>query len=318
MRNSMRLGIAFAMMLVPAVCPAQQAARWRDSVTRLNLAANALHDSLLQFDSAAVEIARHGDLVVSASSDQAAKAVAILDRFSAVRDRWFGGATPVPGGFRILVSINTSSRSNTRGTPDAAGVVIISGLPDNGSAEREHVASGQVTAANAMIDRYGYMMITSVPALFAWMENPPPLSIDEQDRHDQAMYAFVTATGPVQRRCVDGGLKACAVAMNIVPTGDTIRGGTWSPFMRADLMYFALDLGGADSWTRLHAAADSGVAAALAAAARMPVDSVLARWRADLLSRRPVASIITPGTAIVAITWATALMLGALGASRWT
>ena len=104
--------------------------------------------------------------------------------------------------------------------------------------------------------------------------------------------------------------------MNIIGTGDVSQ-GKWSPFMRADLMYFALDLGGSGAWNRLRAGADSGVAAALAAAARQPVDSVLAHWRSDLLSRRPVAAVITPGSALLAVTWTVALLLAALGASKW-
>lgn len=203
------------------------------------------------------------------------------------------------------------------GDRDSVGIVMLSGGPDTGKAVRTQRTVSPSNVANGLIDRYGEMMIESVPALAAWIGNPPPLSQGEKERRDQVMYAFVTATGAIQQRCAAGGLVACHVALNIRHIEGRENGGRYSPFVRTDLLYFALDAGGTGSWSRLRAAADSGVPAMLGAAARMPADSVIARWRGNLLELRPATAVLTPGSAILSATWVGILLLGALGASKW-
>jgi hypothetical protein len=277
---------------------------------------HTLRDSMLQGDSTAAEVARRGDLVVAASANQKENAIDALGRFESVRNRWYNGEMPAQGGFRIVLRTENGARSGSG--PDSTGIVILSGLPGNGDAvATQRTVSGSGVAAN-LIDRYGEMMIASVPALSAWVENPPPLSMDPKERRDQAMYTFVTATGAIERRCVAGGMQACRVAMNIRQIEGTENGGRFSPFMRVDLLYYALDIGGAGAWARLRGAADSGVATMFSSAAKLPTDSLLARWRNGLLARRPATAVLSGQTALIAITWSAMLLLGAAGASKWS
>lgn len=315
MRNRPLFAIALGMLLLPVPGAAQQAAAWRDSAQRLDVAVRALRDSMLQGDSTAAEVARRGDLAIAASPKQKTNAIDALDRFVRVRDRWYGSEMPSASGFRIVLRTESGPRSN--GSLDSAGAVILAGLPDTEGAMRTQRIVSASTVASALIDRFGEMMIASVPTLSAWMETPPPLSMDESERRDQAMYAFVTAMGPIERRCVAGDVTACSVAMRIRQVEGAEDGDRYSPFMRADLLYFALDLGGPGAWARLRSAADSGVGAMLSAAARMPTDSVLARWRSGLLALRPATAVITARSALIAITWSAILLIGALGASKW-
>jgi hypothetical protein len=316
MRNRMTVAIALALLASPAICSAQHAAEWRDSAQRLDAAVHALRDSMLQGDPTAAEVARRGDLVVAASAGQTANALDALSRFESVRNRWYAGEMPARGGFRIVLRTETGARSTSG--PDSTGMVILAGLPGNGNAVlTQRTVAGSSVAAN-LIDRYGEMMVASVPALSAWIENPPPLSADPKERRDEAMYTFVTATGAIERRCVAGGMPACRVAMSIRQIEGTENGGRFSPFMRADLLYYALDLGGAGAWARLRGAADSGVATMLSSAAKLPTDSLLARWRSGLLARRPATAVLSGHAALIAITWSAMLLLGVVGVSKWS
>ena len=179
MRNRILGFAAVAVMLLPAICSAQQATQWRDSTKRLDVAARALRDSLLQIDSTATEVARRGDLAIAASADQQQNAIDALDQFAKVRDRWFAGAMPAPGGFRIIISTGNDGRMPARHLSTSNGALITFrdcriAVVRSASPGADH--SAETTAPKAMLDRYGSMMISSVPALLEWIENPPPLS----------------------------------------------------------------------------------------------------------------------------------------------
>lgn len=316
MRKPFVLAAALALLLAPGVCSAQHGAAWRDSAQRLYTAAAALKDSLLQGDSTAAEVARRGDLAISASPNQTRNALDALTRFIEARTRRFNDAvSPSPAGFRIVMRTQTfNGRYNAR---DSAGVVILSGGPDSATSVRTERGTSSNDLTTRMIDQFGEMMIASVPQLSAWMETPPPMSMNDRDRRDQVMYTFVTAMGPIERRCVAGGLVACKVALGIRKIDGPENGGRYSPFIRADVLYFALNLGGPGAWSRLRASSDSGVEAMLSAAAKMPADSVLARWQRGLLALRPVVAVVPMSSGLIAIAWTLVFLAGALGASKW-
>lgn len=318
MRSRATLALALGLSCLPVLCTAQQGIVWRDSAQRLDIAVRALRDSLLQGDSTVTEVARRGDLVIAASANDKGIAIAALQRFGDVRDRWFSDAMPSSGGFRLVMHTQSdqprSFYSDNRG---GGGSVVLVGLPDTGTSLRSQRFGGESGVATGLIDRYGEMMIASVPALSAWIDHPPPLSMPEAERRDLAMYTLVTGMGPMPRKCVSGDLAGCRFAMEIrpAPAGDT--GAIFPKFMRADLLYSALDAGGPGAWQRLQGAANGGVEAGLTAAARMSSDSLLAHWRTHLLLLRPVTAIITVRGALTAAAWSALLLLGALGASRW-
>jgi hypothetical protein len=319
MRNHGRSLIISAFLLVPAICPAQRAAEWRDSSQRALVAMRAMRDSLYQGDSTTVEVARSGNLMIAASPNEAANAATALDHFAQVRLRRFGDGMPAAGGFRIVVRTEGVARAPNAGGGDITeGSVVLAGTPDTGDAVRIQGRVRSEQLADYLVNHYGEMMVASVPPLAAWTNSPPPLSMDEKDRRDQAMYAFITSTGESPRRCVAGDLVGCNLAFNLKRTIGPDSGRRLSQFLRADLLFFALDLGGSGAWNRLRTAADSGMSEMLAAAAQLPTDTVIARWRQSLLSRRPSTALVTPATTLMALAWTVLILGGAVGASRWT
>lgn len=316
MRKHPFVAAALALAIAPAICSAQQGAAWRDTAQRLNAAVTALRDSMLQGDSTAAGVARRGDLVIAASPNQTQNARDAFARFIQARNRRFNeAASPSPDGFQIVM--RTQSNNGQYFARDSAGVVILSGGIDGATSVRTERGTSSKDLATRMIDQFGEMMIGSVPQLSTWMETPPPMSMNERDRRDQVMYTFVTAMGPIQRRCVAGGLVACKVALGIRKIDGPENGGRYSPFIRADLLDFALNLGGPGAWSRLRAASDSGVETMLSAAAKIPVDSVLARWQQGLLALRPATAVVPVSSGFIAIAWSLVFLAGALGASKW-
>ena len=85
---------------------------------------------------------------------------------------------------------------------------------------------------------------------------------------------------------------------------------------RQALARLALDLGGAAGFARLRAAPDS-IGAQLAAAAGIPLDSLVARWRTAVVSTAAEHTTMTPGVAMMSICWVTACGALALRSSRW-
>jgi len=317
MRRRAVFVFALGLWCLPALCTAQQGTAWRDSAQRLDIAIRALHDSLLQGDSTVTEVARRGDLVIAASANDKGIAIAALQRFGEVRDRWFGDAMPSSSGFRLVIHTRNDEPHAFYSDNQNVGAIVLVGLPDTGASVRTERSDWESGVPTGLIDRYGAMMIASVPALSAWIDNPPPLSMPEAERRDLAMYTLVTGMGPMQRKCVSGDMASCRFAMEIgpAPVGDT--GAIFSKFMRADLLYFTLDAGGPGAWQRLQGAAAGGLEAGLTAAAKMSSDSLFAQWRSHLLLLRPTTAIITLRSALTAAAWSTLLLLGALGASRW-
>jgi hypothetical protein len=55
----------------------------------------------------------------------------------------------------------------------------------------------------------------------------------------------------------------------------------------------------------------------LEAAAGMSLDSLLSRWRSQLLSLRPAEAPVSVTRVLLGLTWTALLILGALGVSRW-
>jgi hypothetical protein len=306
-------------MGLPPTVRAQHAERWRDSALRLEVQVRALRDSLLQGDSTVGEVARRDDLVIGASEQLRGIAAAAFEEFLLVRARWFGGASPSPAGFRIVLRSDVSIQNDEWWLPRELATVVLAGLPDSGGATRAQRAVVPRRIAENLIDAYGEMMYASAGSvLFKWLESFPPLSIPDQERRHIAMYALVTGTGRAQRDCIAGDLAACASALRLRAQGQQKSGSDYAPIVRADLLLTALELGGPAAWTRFRDAESEPIETALAEAAGMPADSVLARWRSGLLTLRPNEAPVSLSGVLLAVGWTAGLLLGALGVARWT
>lgn len=306
----------YALCVMATPLAAQSAQQWQDSAHRLSEQVRALRDSLLQGDSTVREVARHGDLVIGASESLRQAASAALLRFVEARRHWFGDASPSPGGFRIVLRA-TEQEASFR-PPAEWAAVVLAGMPDSGNSARQERQVRRSEIAEVLIDIYAEMMWPETgPAIAKWLQQPPPLSMGENNRRVAAMYGLVTGTGSAQRACVSGVLADCAYALWLRESSGQNPGGGYSVFLRADLLLTALELGGSGAWARLSGARDSSVASALAAAAAMPIDSLLARWRSQLLAFRPISAPLGISGAGLALAWTVLALLSALGVSRW-
>lgn len=314
---------AVGILLLALAGPAagQDAAAWRDSAYRLSAERQRVWDSLKQDDSKLEEIASRAGLVVSATGEYRAFAEEVLDRFDAARRRWFGPALPGPAGFRITLRHGESwSFGRQTSRPQS---LSIAGLPDTGDARLAPFVpdadlGSPEKAAQRFLGEYSSLMMASAPAsIRGWLRAGLLLDLGEDTRRERAMYSLVTGVGKAQRACVQGDAAGCAHALGIRHSGDPDAGGEYYPLVRADLLLAALEQGGEGAWARLSAEREGSVEQRLAAAAGLPVDTMLLRWREGLLALQPDRGPLDLSAAGLILGWS-ALILGAgLGIARW-
>lgn len=317
-----RLALGISLLAFAGPAPAQEAAAWRDSAYRLSAERQRVSDSLKQDELKLEEIAGRAGLVVSATGEYRAFAGEVLDRFDALRRRWFGPALPDPAGFRITLR-HGESWSFGRRTTTRPQSLSIAGLPDTGDARRAPFVpdanlGSPEKAAQRFLGEYGSLMMAAAPApIQRWLPAGLLLDLTEESRRERAMYSLVTGVGKAQRACVQGDAAGCAHALGIRPSGDPDAGGEYYPLVRADLLLAALEQGGEGAWARLIAAADGGVEQGVAAAAGMPADSMLLRWRGELLALQPDRGPLDLSAAGLILGWSGLILAAGLGIARW-
>lgn len=309
----------FILVLV-APASAQDAASWRDSAYRLSAERQRVWDSLKQDDANLEEIARRAGLMVSATSEYRAFAEDVLARFDAARRRWFGIALPGPAGFRITLRHGESwSFGRQTSRPQS---LSIAGLPDTGDARLapfipDANLGSPEKAAQRFLGEYGSLMLESAPpSIRGWLRAGLLLDLGEDTRRERAMYSLVTGVGKAQRACVRGDAAGCAHALGVRRSGDPEAGGEYYPLVRADLLLAALEQGGEGAWARLKAASGT-VEQGLAAAAGMPADSMLLRWRDGLLALQPDRGPLDVSSAGLILGWSALILAAGLAIARW-
>jgi len=120
---------------------------------------------------------------------------------------------------------------------------------------------------------------------------------------------------PEFRACINGSDSACLDLLSSFPPGALPRPLHYGA--RLTVLETAVSLGGRGSVQRLLATPAGPMGARLAAAAQVPEDSLLARWRADILASRPAAMSLPAWAMLVALVWAGVFMTCGLGSSRW-
>ena len=131
------------------------------------------------------------------------------------------------------------------------------------------------------------------------------------------MYSLVTGVGKAQRQCVRGDPEACAHALGLRRSSDPDAGGEYYPLVRADLVLAALEQGGEGAWARLIAEEGGSVEQRLAAAAGLPADSMLLRWRKGLLALQPDRGPLDLPAAGLILGWSALILAAGLGLTRW-
>ena len=307
---------ALAVLSLPALAlEAQSTAEWRETARKAEAEYRALRDSMLQGDSTVQEVARKGDLVLGASNDLRTVSLAAFARLVQVRDRWFGGRSPSPHGFRIVIREYPSDD----GRQHATRMVVLSGLPDSGMAIRIDRMARSSEVGDVLLDLYGEMMIGSLPpAIREWLGLLPPLSMSERERKHLVMYAVTTGTGAAQRACLSGLPSDCLYALGLAGPSRSEPGRRYGEFLRSDVLLTALGLR-RDGWDRLRTAGAEEPIAALAEAAGVSADSLIHYWLANTLATRPTEGPLGVTVGLSTIGWIALLLAGAMlgGRSRW-
>lgn len=123
------------------------------------------------------------------------------------------------------------------------------------------------------------------------------------------------ATAATWRECTGGNDTECVQLLRTLPRGSI------PPPLGTDahrlLVHVALRIGGRDAYGRLLADSSVALGERLAAAAGVRLDTLVLRWRADVLAARPAAVTLPRWGVPVALGWI--LLLGgcALRSSRW-
>jgi len=115
--------------------------------------------------------------------------------------------------------------------------------------------------------------------------------------------------------CANGSDSACTQLLRSLPPGGLPRPLTHDA--RTTLVDVALHLGGRDAYHRLAASVGLPIADRLAAAGGIAIDSLLSRWRAEILASRPTPVSLPPWGLWIALGWTILFAVFGLRSSRW-
>lgn len=128
-------------------------------------------------------------------------------------------------------------------------------------------------------------------------------------------YAGVPGQGLARQACVMGRDRDCVAFLVSLP--ETALPQPLGREARATLVQFALQLGGRAGFARLVGSDTLAPPARLAVVAGVPLDSLVRRWRREVLAARPRPVALPPIGLPVALTWVTLFGACGLASSRW-
>jgi hypothetical protein len=316
-----RLLIA-ALGLLPATAAHAQeipdAAAWRDTTLRLQAEQHALRSTLMVRDSSTAEVGRRDGLRILATPGREDRARQVLERVASVQRRWFGAAPPVPD-FTISLRLHDREGGWISNASLVRGVIILTtatAAADGNAAITRNMEDGSAELlAGRILREYAEAVAAALATpTRTWLTQGLPLASTDRARRSEVRYQVATGTGVVQAKCAGGDVAACAAGLGVTAAGP---GPLFAPIARADLVLTALDIGGPDAWRRFEEAASVSPTVALEAAAGIPTDSLITRWRTGLLESHSGEGLLPPRAAVVAIGWLGILVLGTVGAARW-
>ncbi len=123
------------------------------------------------------------------------------------------------------------------------------------------------------------------------------------------------ATAPTLQNCRQHRDDACIALLQLLPPGSLPR--PLGQAARLVLVREALRAGGRDAYRRLVASPNAAIEARLSSAAGTDIDSLVARWRNDVLAARPRPLSLPWWAGFAAIGWTALLGFCALRSSRW-
>ena len=123
------------------------------------------------------------------------------------------------------------------------------------------------------------------------------------------------ATAPSLQRCHQHQDDACTALLQSLPPGTLPR--PLAHPARLLLVREALRAGGRDAYRRLVARPGSSIGERLSSAAGLDIDSLVVRWRSDVISARPRPLTLPWWASFAAIGWTAFFGFCALRSSRW-
>ena len=123
------------------------------------------------------------------------------------------------------------------------------------------------------------------------------------------------ATAPSFQKCREHRDDACIALLQALPPGSLPR--PLGQAARLVLVRAALRAGGRDAYRRLVAHPEASLDTRLSSAATMDIDSLVARWRNDVLAARPRPLTLPWWAGFAAIGWTAFFGFCALRSSRW-
>lgn len=154
---------------------------------------------------------------------------------------------------------------------------------------------------------------TSADPLERWYPSPA-------ERRALVMRSFADyfnhgATERAFRICAERNDASCTDLLRSLPRGTLPRPLGYGA--QATIVQSALRLGGRDAYRRLLADPAAPIADRLAAAAGIPLDSLLARWRAEVVASRPAPVALPTWAFVVAMGWMAVFATCGMRSSRW-
>ena len=125
---------------------------------------------------------------------------------------------------------------------------------------------------------------------------------------------YLPASQSRYEACTGNDDAACVALMRLAPR---VAAPPLSATTRALLLALALDAGGKNAFDRLLDSPTQPLGVRLAAAAGIPVDSLIGRWRSRVLAVRPKTVAADERVAWGAVVWSVLFALAALRSSRW-
>lgn len=128
-------------------------------------------------------------------------------------------------------------------------------------------------------------------------------------------FFFNRASQEALEACRQGHDAPCLHLLGTLAPGELPRPLPYDA--RATLVDLALRVGGREAYHRLVASAGAPINDRLAAAAGVRVDSLVARWRAEIVGSRPVPVTLPPWGPWIAVGWIGVFTACGLRSSRW-
>jgi hypothetical protein len=132
------------------------------------------------------------------------------------------------------------------------------------------------------------------------------------ERHGTLARRLDTRAG---QQCLAGSDSACITVLHLFPPETFLE--LVAASLRFSLVRHALAVGGAGSVERLLMVDADNPAERLEAAARMPIDSLVASWQARVRDTRAPSEDLTIGITIMSLAWAAGIGALSLRSSRW-